>query len=246
MRKNLKAGAVVLAAAVAMSAGNYAAPVRTVMAQEVQKETLTEQQLKNMLLGNWGGIGDSITLTDSMYSEFMDWGFGYEEYEYPWNYVDVTEHTVRGYIWGIDFNELDVMVTALHYEDAETDYYIYGLLPTEEALVNIQEDGIFVLEKVGKADGIASATMGMANDGVTFAAKKAEAMKDITPTEDSEKVEEENKTETPDEKTDITTETEKEEEGKWDLKERKIFKDSIPIIYCTPYSIYIHPGTNSL
>lgn len=214
MRKNLKVGAVVLAAAVAMSAGTYAAPVKTVMAQEVQKENLTEQQLKDILLGNWGGIGDSITLTDSMYSSFVDFGFGYEEYEYPWNYVGVTEHTARGYIWGINFNELDVTVTALYYEDAETDYYIYGLLPTEEALSNIDASGVFVLEEAGKEDGVANATMGMANDGKSFAEKKAEVMKETTSTEDSEKAEEENKTETPDEKTDITTETEKEEEIK--------------------------------
>ena len=73
MRKNKRVVALLLASAVAMSAGSYVAPVSVAIAQEQSKETLTEQQWKDILLGEWGGIGDTITLTDSKYSSFVDW-----------------------------------------------------------------------------------------------------------------------------------------------------------------------------
>ena len=208
MRKNKRVVALLLASAVAMSAGSYMAPVREAMAQEQSKETLTEQQWKDILLGEWGGIGDSITLTDSMYSSFVDFGFGYEEYENPWTFVSVTEHIARGYIWVINFNELEVTVTALHYEDTEKDYYLYGLLPTEKALSNIDVSGVFVLEEVGKADGVANATMGMANDGMSFAEKKAAVLENADATKPSEEVETEEKEEISEDE----TKTEEKEE----------------------------------
>ena len=220
MRKNKRVVALLLASAVAMSAGSYVTPLSVAMAQEQSKETLTEQQWKDILLGEWGGMGDSITLTDSMYSSFVDFGFGYEEYENPWTFVGVTEHIARGYIWGINFNELEVTVTALHYEDTEKDYYLYGLLPTEEALSNIDAGGVFVLEEVGKADGIANATMGMANDGMSFAEKKAAVLENADATKPSEDVEED-KEETSEEKTDEKTKEEEKVEPSEDKTEEK-------------------------
>ena len=134
---------------------------------------------------------------------------GYEEYENPWTYVGVTEHATECF-------GTKVTVTALHYEDAETDYYLYGLLPTEDSFTNLPEGGFFMMEKISKADGtLVSQDMGMVNDGMSFGEKKAAVLEKADATKPSEEVEEK------EEISEDETETEEKEETSEEKTEEK-------------------------